>query len=148
MAAGVRHRARTAVLQALYEAAASQHTAEDALKAIVTAQRLPQEAATFAADLIKEVLTKQDEIDQIIGGAAPAWPVAQLAVIDRNILRLAITEMLGDNGTPDRVVINEAIELAKRFGSESSGKFVNGVLGSVQRERAVRQSKQPTMGRG
>ena len=148
MAAGVRHRARTAALQALYEADASQHAAEDALKAIVTAQRLPQDAATFAADLIKEVLTKQDEIDEIIGGAAPAWPVAQLAVIDRNILRLAITEMLGDNGTPDRVVINEAIELAKRFGSESSGKFVNGVLGSVQRERAVRQSKQPTMGRG
>jgi len=65
--------------------------------------------------------------------------VEQLPAIDRNILRLAIGEMLGDNGTPVAAVINEAVELAKGFGSESSAKFVNGVLGSIERKRSERQ---------
>ncbi len=144
MATGQRRRARIAALQALYESDSSHHAPSEALGHIVTKQRLAQATASFAQDLIQAVLTKQDEIDGIIARAAPAWPVEQLTAIDRNILRLAISELLGDNGTPVRVAINEAVELAKSFGSDNSARFVNGVLGFVQRERAESLSDQPT----
>jgi N utilization substance protein B len=73
----------------------------------------------------------RDEIDRSVKKFAPAWPLEQIAMIDRNILRLAIFEILFDNKVPVKVAVSEAVELAKAFGSESSGKFVNGVLGSV-----------------
>jgi N utilization substance protein B len=73
----------------------------------------------------------RDEIDRYVQKFAPAWPVEQIAMIDRNILRLAIFEILFDNEVPVKVAVSEAVELAKTFGSESSAKFVNGVLGSV-----------------
>ena len=148
MAAAGRRRARAAALQALYEADTSSHKALDALRRIAVTDRLSGEAKAFAQDLIQGVLSQQDEIDTIIARAAPAWPVAQLAAVDRNILRLAIREMLGDNGTPVQVVINEAVELAKRYGSDSSSKFVNGVLGTVQRERSQTLMDQSPAGRG
>ena len=135
MAAGQRRRARIAALQALYEADSSHHEALEALQRIVARQRLGAATAEFARDLIQGVLAQQDEIDQAIASAAPAWPVAQLPPVDRNILRLAIRELLGDNGTPVKAVINEAVELAKSFGSENSAKFVNGVLGTIERKR-------------
>ena len=147
MAVGSRRRARIAVLQALYEADTSHHAALEAFKRIASQERLSQDATAFAKDLIQEVLAQQDETDQIIAQAAPAWPVEQLSPVDRNILRLAIREMLGDNGTPVRVAINEAVELAKSFGSDSSARFVNGVLGSVQRHYQIEQD-QPVTERG
>jgi transcription antitermination protein NusB len=70
-------------------------------------------------------------LDKLIERYAPEWPVEQIAIIDRNILRIAIYEVLQGNGTPLKVAINEAVELAKQFGSDSSGRFVNGVLGSL-----------------
>ncbi len=135
MARGSRHQARVAALQALYEADNSGHAALEALRRIVGSQRVPPESAAFAKELIEGVLAQQDEIDQVIAGAAPAWPVEQLPAVDRNILRLAIREMLEDNRTPVRAAISEAVELAKQFGSENSAKFVNGVLGSIDRRR-------------
>ena len=147
MAVGSRRRARIAALQALYEADTSRHAPLEALKRIAGQERLSRDAAAFAKDLIQEVLAQQDETDRIIAQAAPAWPVEQLSPVDRNILRLAIREMLGDNGTPVRVVINEAVELAKSFGSDSSARFVNGVLGSVQRHYQIEQD-QPVTERG
>jgi N utilization substance protein B len=137
-----------AALQALYEADTSRHAPLDALRRIVAEQRLGQVPASFARDLTEGVLGQQDQIDQIIAEAAPAWPVVQLPPVDRNILRLAISEMLGDNRTPVRAVINEAIELAKRFGSENSAKFVNGVLGTIERKRSGLQTHQSVAGRG
>ena len=148
MAAGQRRRARIAALQALYEADTSPHTPAAALDHIVAEQRLAEDPAAFARDLIQGVLAQQDEIDRVIGQAAPAWPVEQLPPVDRNILRLAIREMLRDNGTPVSAVINEAVELAKRFGSESSARVVNGVLGSIERQRQQAPTDQPTTGRG
>ena len=74
------------------------------------------------------------EIDQLITQYAPEWPIEQITVIDRNILRLGIYELKYDSTVPDKVAINEAIELAKSFGGESSGRFVNGVLGTVYKE--------------
>lgn len=143
MGMGPRHRARIAALQALFEADTSQHGAREALGRIVASQRLGAEPAAFAKDLIEGVLAQQDQLDRTIAEAAPAWPVEQLPPVDRNILRLALWEMLGDNGTPVRAVINEAVELAKSFGSDSSSKFVNGVLGAIERKRSELRLNQP-----
>ena len=135
MAKGSRRQARVAALQALFEADNSGHPATEALQRIVGSHHVPPESAAFAQGLIEGVLAQQDEIDQVIAGAATAWPVKQLPAVDRNILRLAIREMLEDNGTPVKAAINEAVELAKQFGSENSAKFVNGVLGTIERRR-------------
>lgn len=148
MPAGGRRRARIVALQALYEADSSHHDPLAALRQTAKRGRVSREGADFAQDLIQGVLAHKDEIDGIIAAAAPAWPLDQLAPVDRNILRLAIREMLGDNGTPVRVVINEAVELAKSFGSQSSARFVNGVLGTVGRQRAEEPTEQPTLGKG
>ncbi|MFH0820137.1 MAG: transcription antitermination factor NusB [bacterium] len=85
----------------------------------------------FARNLIKGVLANLKEIDQFIARYATEWPIEQITVIDRNILRLGIFELKFDASIPDKVAINEAVELAKSFGGESSFKFVNGVLGSI-----------------
>jgi N utilization substance protein B len=148
MPASNRRRARTAILQALYEADTSDHAAKDALEHIIRAEHLGAESASFARDLIDEVLSKQDETDRLIAEAAPAWPVEQLAPVDRNVLRLAIRELLRDNGAPVRVVVNEAVELAKRFGSENSARFVHGVLGSIIRQHLDSRQDEPVAGRG
>ena len=92
---------------------------------------LPAENDVFARALVEGTLKHQAEADGIITRLAPAYPVSQLSPIDRNVLRLAIYELFHDNNVPVRVAINEAVELAKEFGSESSAKFVNGVLSSV-----------------
>ena len=90
----------------------------------------------FPRALVHGVVEKLSNLDTIIEKAAPEWPISQIAIVDRNILRLGLYELLyGDyNAVPPKVAINEAIELAKSFGGESSGKFVNGVLGTVYRE--------------
>jgi N utilization substance protein B len=139
--AGTRRRARVAALQALYEADTSTHGAAETLHRITMEERLPPSSSTFARELLDGVLRRRAEIDQTIAEAAPAWPVEQLPAIDRNILRLAIREMLGDNGAPVQAVINEAVELAKQYGSENSAKFVNGVLGSIERKRREHPDK-------
>lgn len=90
----------------------------------------------FIAQIVKGVLDHIKEIDQIIEKAAPQWPLDQIAIVDRNVLRIGLFELLFGNReeVPPKVAINEAIELAKSFGGDSSGKFVNGVLGTVYRE--------------
>ena len=92
---------------------------------------LPEMAATYARELVEGVFGNLEQIDDLISTYAPSWPVNQLAAVDRNVLRVAIFEIISDVETPPKVAINEAVELAKGFGSESSPKFVNGVLGSV-----------------
>src|SRR3989338_2779840 len=90
----------------------------------------------FIKSLIKGVLEHRDKIDSIIEKTAPEWPIQQITLVDRNVLRLGIYELLWGNReeVPPKVAINEAIELAKNFGGESSGKFINGVLGTIYRE--------------
>src|SRR4030065_1788857 len=91
---------------------------------------------SFIIYLIKSTLENRKKIDKLIEKCAPEWPLAQVTAVDRNILRLGIFELLyGDyEKVPPKVAINEAIELAKSFGGESSGRFVNGVLGTIYRE--------------
>jgi N utilization substance protein B len=118
-------------VQALYEADSVGHEAGKVLDRLLSEEELSEDNADFARDLVKGVVQNKEKIDENIRRFAPAWPVAQIPVIDRNILRLAIFEILLDNKVPVKVAINEAVELAKLFGSDSSPKFVNGVLGSV-----------------
>ncbi len=94
------------------------------------------EDTTFVSQLVNGVMEHLTELDQIIEKAAPQWPLEQIAVVDRNVLRLGLYELLFGNRdeVPPKVAINESIELAKSFGGDSSGKFVNGVLGTVYRE--------------
>lgn len=92
--------------------------------------------SSFMSELLKNTLAKQPELDRIIEKAAPAWPIDRISPVDRNVLRIGLFELLfGDRSeVPPKVAINEAIELAKTFGGENSGKFVNGVLGAVYKE--------------
>ena len=92
---------------------------------------LPPEAINFARELVQDVLKNKAKIDNVVRRFAPSFPVAQMSIIDRNILRIAIFELLMDNNTPVKVAINEAVELAKTFGSYSSPRLINGVLGSI-----------------
>jgi len=128
---GVRHKARAIALQALYEVNSVGHDVEKVLPRLLEEGGLSGENADFARGLVGGVIKNKKEIDRHIENFAPAWPVEQIPIVDRNILRLAIFEILLDNSVPVKVAINEAVELAKTFGSDSSPRFVNGVLGSV-----------------
>jgi N utilization substance protein B len=103
------------------------------------AEDLPGEAAELARSLVAGVTARLAEIDAQIGAAAPTWPLTQMARVDKNVLRLAIYEAFMDNAAvPPRAAINDAIELAKMFGSDSSVKFVNGVLATIAERRPRR----------
>jgi len=94
------------------------------------------EEKSFSHELTAGVVGKMEGIDKIIEKAAPQWPIDQISIVDRNILRMGLYELLYEDkkAVPPKVAINEAIELAKNFGGESSGKFVNGVLGTIYKE--------------
>jgi N utilization substance protein B len=128
---GVRRRARAVALQVLYESDSVGHDVESALTHLLAESGLSEEDAAFSRGLVDGVVRNREEIDKHIRKFAPAWPLEQIPVVDRNILRLAIFEILLDNSVPVKVAINEAVELAKKFGSDSSSRFVNGVLGSI-----------------
>jgi transcription antitermination protein NusB len=129
--AGTRHKARATALQALYEIDSVARPPEKVVDRLNETTGLTRENIEFITELINGTVGNKREIDGQIKKFAPAWPVEQIAVIDRNILRLAIFEILFDNKVPVKVVINEAVELAKTYGSETSARFINGVLGSV-----------------
>ncbi len=131
MAANPRRKSRIAALQALYESDVSGHETLTSLARLCVEENLNEAQTAFARELVEGVLEQRDSIDDVIRQAAPQWPVEQLSAVDRNILRLAIREILMNNGAPIRAAINEAVELAKSFGSDNSAKFINGVLGSV-----------------
>jgi transcription antitermination protein NusB len=128
---GTRRKAREIALQALYEADTVAHNPEESLKLLLETAEVTAETALFAGELVKGVMKNKEAIDQNIRDFAPAWPLNQMPAIDRNILRLAIFEILLDNKMPVKVAINEAVELAKTFGSDHSSRFINGVLGSI-----------------
>jgi len=115
----------------LYEIDTVGHKVEEVVTRLLAEARLSEENAAFTRELVSGVIQNKKKLDHYIRSFAPAWPIEQVPAVDRNILRLAIFEILLDNKVPVKVAINEAVELAKTFGSESSPKFVNGVLGSV-----------------
>lgn len=134
-----RHLSRSVAMQSLYEWDFRGRKQEDL--PVIIDRNVKEFAAgledtTFISKLIDGVMQHLSELDQIIEKAAPQWPLEQIAVVDRNVLRLGLYELLFGNRdeVPPKVAINESIELAKSFGGDSSGKFVNGVLGTVYRE--------------
>lgn len=126
-----RHHARELAMQALYEWDIAEHDAQGALDRLVADRHPSDRVAAFAADRLRHVIAHLEEIDVQLAGAAAERPLAQMARIEKAILRLAISEILFDNGVPARAAINEAVELAKTFGGEHSARFVNGVLGTI-----------------
>lgn len=130
----LRRKARVLALQVLYEADVAGHPVDTSFGRVMEEANLPKTSSSFAQELTQGVVAQREEIDELIHKYAPAWPVKQLPVIDRTVLRLALFEICFGGEAPPKVAINEAVELAKTFGSESSPRFVNGVLGSVMEE--------------
>lgn len=132
----LRRRARIVALQALFEVDTTQHIPDTVLEWRLEEVPLPAAGESFARKLVYGVLQHRESLDAVIHHIAPEWPIEQIAPVDRNILRLAAYEILVDGSAPPKVAINEAVELAKSFGSDSSGRFVNGVLGTLLSERS------------
>lgn len=136
---GSRHLARSIVLQSLFELDFYGKKTRD-LKKIIERNLnnfgAGLEDKSFVLKLFKGIVSHLPKIDKIIEQAAPQWPISQINIIDRNVLRIGLYELLFSDKkeVPPKVAINEAIELAKTFGGKSSGKFVNGVLGRVYKE--------------
>lgn len=138
-----RTRARSLALQVLYETDLTNHLPAEILKFRLEEEPLTEELAKFSREIVFGVYPLIQELDRIISKYAPEWPFDQIAAIDRNILRIACWEFTVQEGTPVKVAINEAVELAKSFGSDSAPRFVNGVLGSLaEHQNDVRQSLQ------
>lgn len=126
-----RTKARVAALQALFELDLTDHPLGEVLEARSIDNELNEGQRDFALELIRGVRENANVLDELISVHAPEWPMDQIAVIDRNILRLALWEVAFYGKTPLKVGINEAVELGKLFGTDSSPRFINGVLGSL-----------------
>jgi transcription antitermination protein NusB len=136
-----RTRARCVALQALYEIDITGHPPIGVIQNRIDDNTLDEKMAEFVREIVLGVWPVVFELDQFIAEHAPEWPLDQVAIIDRNILRLALWELAVSDNIPVKVAINEAVELAKTFGSDSSPRFVNGVLGSLAiRQNEIRQS--------
>jgi N utilization substance protein B len=131
MPTGNRRQARMIALQTLYEYDTAHHDVAAVLQRHAEERHVQPRAVAYADELVQGVLAHRDELDAAIQSAAHEWPLDQMARIDKNILRLAIYEILYNNSVPAKAAINEAVELAKVFGSDASSRFVNGVLGTV-----------------
>ena len=127
----MRRKARRALLQVLYEVDTAGHSVEESLGWVTEQARLDESSSSFIYHLAEEVIAQRDDLDVEIQRYAQSWPVEQLSPVDRNILRIAIYEVKRGKEVPLQVAINEAVELAKRFGGEGSPRFINGVLGAV-----------------
>jgi len=131
-----RHLARTIALQTLYrwDFNGKDDNIDQTVKSNLENFAPQFDDQGFIKNLVTNVIKNQNEIDGLITKYAPEWPLEQITMVDRNVLRIGIQEMKFDSEIPEKVAINEAIELAKTFGGESSGKFVNGVLGTIYKK--------------
>lgn len=133
---GSRRQARELALQVLYLKDGCGLSLKSSIE-IVMARPMDESVKEFSQHLVEEVLKKQEEIDQILSRYTENWELGRMAIVDRNILRLAALEILTHPDTPLSVVIDEAIEIAKTYSTEESGKFVNGILDQVKQERKI-----------
>jgi N utilization substance protein B len=129
---GVRRRGREAALKVLYSLDLNPDSRSDACNQVLDYGDVPENIREFTRELVEEALGRLDEIDGHIRNASLKWELSRMAAVDRNVLRLAVSELTGSTPKPVRIVLNEAIELAKKFGGEESGTFVNGVLDRVR----------------
>jgi len=131
-----RRRARSLALQILYEVDCVGHPVEEVLaRRLESSENIQEPALSFVREMVLGATKNAAELDALIASCAPEWPVSELAIIDRNILRIALWEIQIFNETPVKVAINEAVELAKRFSSDNAPRFINGVLGTLVRNR-------------
>src|SRR5215207_7095964 len=126
-----RTRARSLALQVLYEVDVANHPPGEIFKLRLEESPLSDDLAEFARQIVFGILPLTTTLDRLIAKYAPEWPLDQIAAIDRNVLRMALWEFAVYRETPLKVAINEAVELAKLFGSDSAPRFVNGVLGAL-----------------
>lgn len=142
-----RHLGRIIALQTLYEQDFRQECQDESfdleavLKRNIARYQAMVDDQTFIQELVRGVNTKQAEIDKLLQPIAPEWPIDQIARMDRIVLRIGSYELLHNANTPPKVVINEAVELAKAFGGDNSSKFINGVLGTVLRQDEEKSGK-------
>lgn len=129
---GKRRRARELALSLLYQLEFHPHDSGEATKVFWKNHPASPEVRAFADDLVRGTLERREVIDRLIALYAQHWRLSRMAVIDRNILRMAVYELLWNEETPEKVIINEAIELAKTYGAEDSGRFVNGMLDQIK----------------
>lgn len=135
-----RRAARSAALQVLYEVDTTGHQPREVLDRNAGEVELAADVAEYANELVSGVLQNLAVIDGLIQRAAPAWPFEQMARIDRNIIRIALYEALySAERLPFKIAVNEAVELAKQYGSDSSSRFVNGVVGKIVNEEIARE---------
>jgi len=145
-----RHLGRIVALQTLYEQDFRRECGDTAMVPDdVLARNIDRYSETiddkdFIEKLVHGVIAHQEEIDDVIRPVAPEWPIEQIARMDRVVLHIGVYELLFDSKVPPKVVINEAVELAKAFGGENSSKFINGVLGTVLRNKEAAANKKPT----
>ena len=138
-----RTRARSLALQVLYEVDIAKHHPADIYKLRLEEMPLPDELSDFARQIIFGVIPLASTLDEYIAKYAPEWPLDQIAAIDRNILRMALWEFAVYQNTPIKVAINEAVELAKQYGSDSAPRFINGVLGALaEHQHEIQQAFQ------
>jgi N utilization substance protein B len=125
-----RRRARAVALKVLYELDSTGHQIGAVLTYRLADEKLADDTAAFVRQLVTGVWQHREELDRLIHQFAPEWPIDQMAVIDRNVLRIAIFEFDVARITPMKVAINEAVEMAKAYGADSAPRFINGVLGA------------------
>jgi len=138
-----RTKAREYALQLLYQLDLSRTDAAESLDDFWAHHLVPPDVRTFATALVQGTLAQREAIDKLISSHADNWEIKRMAVVDRNILRLGIYELLHVADVPPKVSLNESVELAKRFGDEESSKFVNGILDAIHKMHP-RPSSQPT----
>lgn len=144
-----RHLGRIVALQTLYEydfrfeCGDTTLDIKDVLERNIARYSETIEDKDFIRQLVEQVMENHQALDDTIRPIAPEWPIEQIARIDRNILRMALSELLYSKSTPPKVVINEAVELAKSFGGDNSSKFINGVLGTAYRQIEESDAKKP-----
>ncbi len=139
-----RHLARTVAMQSLFEWDFNnrQIDLEETIKNNLEQFAPGLDDTSFVSDLAKGVVENMPAIDEVIVKTAPEWPIDQITVVDRNVLRLGIYELMFLKDVPPKVAINEAVEIAKTFGGENSGKFINGVLGTLYKTLPEAETKQ------
>lgn len=129
---GVRRRGREAALKVLYSMDLNPVRGTEDCSQVLDYSEVPENTREFTRELLEGTIHRLEEIDNHIQSASLKWDISRMAAVDRNVLRLAVSELTGESPKPVKVVLNEAIELAKKFGGEESGTFVNGILDRVR----------------
>ena len=134
---GKRRAGRELALKFLYQTEFNSENPRLELDSFCERLSVSEEIKSFAQELIKKLLLHEKEVDELLKKISANWPQDRMAIIDRNILRLGISELLFDSTTPPKVVINEAIEIAKKFGTHESPDFINGILDKIFKDSKV-----------